>query len=199
MNTLELPTTAPAAAVRQSTTSGQPLTGPAASAHDPLKLTSILVPTDFSGPAQQAVRYAVRMAEEFGATLTLVHVFELPAYAQGLPDYPTVYLRGEDFQRIYDEAQSQATERVNAVRDGLRSALPTVNALVRRGTPHEEIVGAAKETGTDLIVIATHGHTGLKHFFLGSTTERVVRHAPCPVLVVRNPEDQDADPTAISP
>ena len=61
-------------------------------------------------------------------------------------------------------------------------------ALVRLGQPHREITEAAKELHVDLIVLATHGYTGLKHAFLGSTAERVVRHAPCPVLTVRERE-----------
>ena len=69
-------------------------------------------------------------------------------------------------------------------RDEIEDMIP-VQAEVRIGKPHREIVAEAKEAGADLIVIATHGYTGLKHAFIGSTAERVVRHASCPVLVVR--------------
>jgi nucleotide-binding universal stress UspA family protein len=62
--------------------------------------------------------------------------------------------------------------------------------LLRTGQPHTEIVEAARELGADLIVLSTHGHTGLTHALLGSTAEKVVRHAPCPVLVVREKEHE---------
>src|ERR1700712_1807135 len=86
----------------------------------PLKLTRILVPTDFSEPALKAVHYAVRLAEQFGASLALLHVFEVPIFAQNYPGYPGFYLPGEDIQRIYDEAQSQAKERLDILRNQLQ-------------------------------------------------------------------------------
>ena len=189
--TLDLPPILPVAPNRSS----GPLTQPA-STRDPLKLTRILVPTDFSEPARKAIRYAAQMAGQFGATITLLHVFELPTYAQSLPEYPTIYQSRDDLQSLYADAKVHAEERLAALRDQLSNESLTADVLMHVGTPYEHIVQAARETAADLIVIATHGYTGLKHLFLGSTAERVVRHAPCPVLVVREHE-RDFVPTTV--
>ena len=125
------------------------------------------------------------MAAQFGAAVTLLHVFELPTYVQNLPEYPIIYVMNDGHRKLYAEAMTQAQERLNILRDELKQNLDKVDTVIRTGSPHEQIVAAAKEAGADLIVIATHGYTGLKHLFLGSTAERVVRHAFCPVLVVR--------------
>ena len=86
------------------------------------------------------------------------------------------------------DSGSKERERLGTlVRDRVDPALVEA-LLVRDGAPFDEICKAAKEIESDLIVIATHGYTGLKHVFLGSTAERVVRHAPCPVLIVRERE-----------
>lgn len=179
MLTLDLPPAVPAAAT--------PALRPAPPL-EPLKLTRILVPTDFSEPALKAVHYAVRLAGQFGASLTLLHVFEVPIYAQNYPGYPGFNLPGEDIHRIYDEAQSQAQARLNVLHEQLQPTELVIEHVLRIGTAYTHIIEAAADTKADLIVIATHGYTGLKHLFLGGTAERVVRHAPCPVLVVRENE-----------
>jgi nucleotide-binding universal stress UspA family protein len=81
-----------------------------------------------------------------------------------------------------------AEERLAKLREGFQPAGIEITAKTRLGRPYVEITEAAQELKVDLLILATHGHTGLKHVLLGSTAERVVRHAPCPVLTVRDPE-----------
>ena len=80
---------------------------------------------------------------------------------------------------------TQVKERLNLLQDQLKPSLDGVDTMIRTGSPYVHIVEAVTETGAGLIVIATHGYTGVKHLLLGSTAERVVRLASCPVLVVR--------------
>ena len=149
-----------------------------------LKLKRILVPTDFSAPSKKAFRYAAKFAEEFGASLTLLHVVE-PIVALG-DAYGWV-----ETPAITDPAlQKEASTRLAGLAQKEIGELIPVKPLVRCGKAYQEIVSVAKEREIDLIIIATHGYTGLKHVFLGSTAERVVRHAPCPVLIVREREHE---------
>lgn len=149
----------------------------------PLRVKKILVPIDFSPPSKNAFKYAVRFAEEFGGELTLLHVLE-PQSMTGMMAIP--------------EATAFVETDIVAAGKNLRSLAATVRKekierphwKVRAGLPSHEIVEAAKEMDVDLIVIATHGYTGWKHFCIGSTAERVVRAAPCPVLVVREKEHE---------
>jgi nucleotide-binding universal stress UspA family protein len=148
------------------------------------RFKSILVTTDFSEVGDHAINHAFRMAADHGAKVVLCHVVEVPMapvplYAQY---YPPDMLTPDLEKQIKEEAQRALLERVPS--DGELSQVAH-EALVIRGLPSEEIVQTAKEIGADLIVISTHGHAGLKHVLLGSVAERVVRHAACPVLVVR--------------
>ena len=131
-----------------------------------LQLKKILVPTDFSEASNSAYRYAFRFGQQFGAELHVVHVSE-PILSPQL---------AENNLRVW--ADSMETTGV------------TTKTMLRNGLAAHEIVEAAKELDADLIIIATHGYTGWKHFCIGSTAERVVRAAPCPVLVVREKEHQ---------
>lgn len=142
-----------------------------------LRIKTILVPTDFSAASLQAIEYASALAKEFGSVLWLVHVVERPPVLQESL-LASALLSSEELKR-------SAKVRLQAfARDEVDQILPA-RVEAREGKPYLEIVNAAKFHGADLIVIATHGHTGLKHAFLGSTAERVVQHARCPVLVVR--------------
>jgi nucleotide-binding universal stress UspA family protein len=153
------------------------------SAHPTLRLKKILVPMDFSPASQHAFHYALRFAEEFGAELTLLYVLE-PAPSPSFPAIPCApFFLETDFSRAEKNLQSFAT----AARIG---NIEHHRWKVRAGIPSHEIVAVAKDAGFDLIIIATHGYTGWKHFCIGSTAERVVRAAPCPVLVVREKEHE---------
>lgn len=141
------------------------------------KIRSILVPVDFSRPSEKALDYAASLAGQFGAKLILLNVVEpFPT-----PDFAYSPMALDDNVIV-----AQAKEHLKKVltRRGLEAGL-VEKILVRHGSPYTEITDAARTLKVDLIVISTHGYTGLAHVFLGSTAERVVRHAPCPVLVVR--------------
>jgi nucleotide-binding universal stress UspA family protein len=137
-------------------------------------VANILVPVDFSDCSKKALQYAIPFARQFGATLTLLHA--VPRY----PAAPEVVLLETE---LVEAAEAQLTELGRTI----DRAVPS-RTLVRLGTPHLEIIIVAKEFSFDLIIISTHGHAGLARVFLGSTAEKVVRHAPCPVLVVRESE-----------
>lgn len=142
-----------------------------------MKLRSILVPTDFSEGSKKALRSALAMAKDSGATITLLHVVEPVA----LPELAALPVLLENDKVA---ASAKASLRRMCEREGVPAARLD-RVLVRTGSAFHEITEAARTLKADLIVIATRGHTGLKHVLLGSTAERVVRHAPCPVLVVR--------------
>lgn len=139
------------------------------------RIRSILVPTDFSAPAQAAIEYAVQLASQYDARLTLLHVIEPVA----TPDFAYYPLTLEN-----DKVMAAAKKHLDQMAAKLKANL-VEKTLVRNGVAFHEIARAAQTLKADLIVISTHGYTGLKHILLGSRAERVVRHAPCPVLVVR--------------
>jgi universal stress protein A len=144
------------------------------------KLQNILVPVDFSDCSKKALQYAVAFAKQFGAELNLLYVEE---------PYPIISDLGPvDVQSLHD------TEgELKALRNAVGNAVPAT-ASVRTGIPHLVIAEAARDLKVDLIIISTHGRKGLQRMLLGSTTEKVVRHAPCPVLIVRESEHEFVPP-----
>jgi len=140
------------------------------------KIEKILVPLDFSPASIYALDHAVWVAKQFRAPIDLLHVY--PPDEASMPDAGRL---------LFESAE--AIERLNEKLMGIhRKHAPTFrpeNCHIRGGRPYEEIVRLAREINADLIVLATRGHSGLKHLLLGSTAERVVRSAPCPVLVAR--------------
>jgi universal stress protein A len=162
-------------------TSGVPATRKRVETAEPiLRLNSILVPIDFSRISQKALDYAVPLAKQFGAKITVLHAIEPPPYSIDLAYLPM----GDEFPigPMKKELGALATKTIDP--DLLKEV------LVEVGTAFEVITNVARDSEADLIVLTTHGHTGLKHVFMGSTAERVVRHAPCPVLVVRKHEHE---------
>jgi nucleotide-binding universal stress UspA family protein len=144
----------------------------------PLRVRSILVPLDFSPPSKQALGYAAAFARQFKARLTLLHVVEPIATPDFAASFPLALEN--------DEAKAAAVKELERAVKAARIPRGSVEKLlVRFGRSFHEIAEAARTRKADLIIISTHGYTGLKRALLGSTTERVVRHAPCPVLVVR--------------
>jgi universal stress protein A len=162
----------------------------------------ILVPTDFSPAAHRALGYACEEATQHQAKLTLLHVLQHhPAtevyYVKAAPQSGTGYTEfgeklpafppsaPETIRRDYhEEARVQLHDLVPASFTG------TWEVQVTAGDPAEDIVRTAAELDVDLIVMATHGRTGLSHILLGSVAEKVLRHAPCPVLTVRQREQK---------
>lgn len=144
-------------------------------------IRKILVPVDFSEPSDKAVHYARQFAEQFDATLTLLHVVEPALYPAELGYVP---FAPEDLEQgRLDGLRKRLTDMAVSV-----GGLVKTESLLRLGRSWKEVVDLAKNDGYDLIILATHGYTGVKHALLGSVTEKVVRHAPCPVLVVRTEE-----------
>jgi nucleotide-binding universal stress UspA family protein len=146
----------------------------------PIKL--ILCPTDFSGPACTCVRSASELAEHFGAELLLVNV--VPALPSVPPD-PNYVFKIPEYER-YLHADAEA--HLQKARDEMVSKKVKVRTQVGHGSAAEEIVLIAKAEGADLIVISTHGSTGIERWVFGSVAEKVVRLAECPVLTVRQNE-----------
>ncbi len=146
-----------------------------------LRLSRILAPTDFSDHSDHALRSAAEMARQFGAKLFLLHVVSTEALESiskaHVPTYPV--------DRVYEDLTQEIHEQfVKHVPSELRKSLET-EILVLPGVPFLEIIRVARLKGVDLIVMATHGRTGLSHALMGSVTEKVVRKAPCPVLSIR--------------
>jgi len=165
-----------------NTTESMTLSAESGAAPSPrlLKLKRILVPVDFSPMSLKALEYALPLAERFGASIFLVHVVDSTSPTGGLRDLP--------WPVSDDERTGPARAKLcELARRQIRQTLPTY-PYVFAGKPYEQIILFAKVRNVDLIVIATHGNTGVRRALLGSTAERVVRHAGCPVLVVRETE-----------
>lgn len=140
----------------------------------------ILVPTDGSENTAAAIEQALGLAETYGAEVHALYVVNTGA----MPS-PEIDFR-EEFVREGERIGREATESVVGA---AREAGVGATASIVRGTPYEEILEYAEDNDVDLIVMGTHGRTGLGHFLLGSVAERVIRHSDLPVLVVRSRDD----------
>jgi nucleotide-binding universal stress UspA family protein len=139
-----------------------------------MNIRHILAPTDFSEPSKRAVTYAFELAQKVDAKLSLLHVIEVPAYAIEV-SLPLEALE-QDARRELARMLPQA-----------ETAHVAVTRLVEMGMAYQKILETVAAEQVDMIVMATHGRTGLGHLFMGSVAERVVRTAPCPVLTIRSP------------
>ncbi|MFW6085953.1 MAG: universal stress protein [Myxococcota bacterium] len=143
-------------------------------------LKRILVAVDFSDTSSHALAYAADLASKLGASLDVIHAYQIPVYA--LPD--GAVMASADFStRLSNDLQTE----LDRVSKPYREQGLDVETHLVRGMPHTEIVRRATEEGADLVVVGTHGRTGLEHLLLGSVAERVVRTCPVPVLTVRKP------------
>jgi nucleotide-binding universal stress UspA family protein len=144
-----------------------------------LSISHILVPIDFSVHSRNALAYAIPLAEEFHAELHLVYVVEPTIYPADL-GFGQVVLPG-----VEDELRQKAADELQLlIADEIGDAIPST-ASVRTGSPHQEILDEAAVRNADLIVLATHGHSGVEQILFGSTADRIVHHATCPVLTIR--------------
>ncbi len=149
-----------------------------------IKIEKILFPTDFSNCARHAMGYALELAEQYKAKLFVLHVVPnvyLPTNMTGL---------SVPLSKLYGEMERSAKERIKKLVPKRFLEKIEIENIVVRGVPFLEIIKKAKEHEVDLIVISTHGWTGLKQAIFGSTAEKVVRKSPCPVLTVRYPEHE---------
>jgi len=152
---------------------------PNQTAIEQLRPRRILIPIDFSDSSKHALNYAISVAATFGSELILVYVVEPAVYPADL-GFGQVTLPNIE-QELAGRAKSELGE---LVKSRVGSAI-TCKTIVCTGRPFYEILQTARKEKVDLIVIATHGHTGVEHLFFGSTTEKVAKKAPCPVLIVR--------------
>ncbi len=145
-------------------------------------LKKILVPIDFSEHSKKALQYAIPFAKAFQASLTLLYVVE-----------PTVYPADFSFGQIgFPDIEAELREKGERelhtlANETIHGVVPSAT-IVKVGLPFVEVISYAQKEEIDLIVAATHGHTGVEHILFGSTVEKIVRKAPCPVLVVRTDE-----------
>ena len=150
-----------------------------------VQVKNILCPVDFSDSSDHAMRYAVALAQTFGAALTLLHVVA-PVVA-ALPGETAL---PDTLHADIDELAAACEERLRQTVGTLAAEGLSVQPKVLNGVPFVEIIRYARDAETDLIVMGTHGRTGLGHLLIGSVAERVVRKAPCPVLTVKHPEHE---------
>lgn len=141
-------------------------------------IRKILVATDFSENANKAASYAFALAKEHQAAVTLLHIYQVIPYTD-----PIGYISFEP--RLHESLRSSAEKALSQWREeAKKQGVAEVNGVVEQGVPFQVITRIAREGGFDLVVVGTHGRTGLRHALIGSVAERVVRHAPCSVLVV---------------
>jgi nucleotide-binding universal stress UspA family protein len=145
--------------------------------------THILVPTDFSDASELAVDAAAMLARELGAKITVVHVHDPDA----LRAPATIAWSPAEVKNLSDEIERSIDASFAILKEQRLKGIPDVDSvIVHDASASRAICDLAENLGTDLIVISTHGRTGLKHLLIGSVAERVVRHATCPVLTLRS-------------
>ncbi len=152
-----------------------------------MNVRSILLPTDFSECARHAVPVAASLARTMGARLVCLHVIEPVMPAVGW----TPVAEPLPLADISEQLESSAARELPKIGECEECAGLDVEDVIAHGEAAAEIVRVAEERGVDLIVISSHGRTGLGRILFGSTAESVVRHAHCPVLVVKPPSEKD--------
>ncbi len=144
---------------------------------EPRRFRTILVPTDFSPTAEGALVLAEELARAAGpAQLVLVNAYAVPLELEALAFYGA--------KRVFDELAGESEKQCRVVVARLKNAGLSAESAGSHGRPEEVIVEMARKKRADLIVMGTHGRTGLPHVLLGSVAERVIRNAPCPVITV---------------
>lgn len=145
------------------------------------EITKILVPIDFSDYSKNALKYSVSMATKFSAKMYLIYVIEPMIY-------PADFSMGQIAVPAHDTDMSErARQELTSLANSEIHESIEFQIIIKSGKPFMEIIETASELNIDLIIISTHGHTGVEHLLFGSTAEKVVRKAPCPVLTIREP------------
>ena len=145
----------------------------------PLAVKRILVPTDLSTESDRTIEYGLVLAQRFGARLTLLYVYR--------ESYAVKYLRGPHASDAVSEERAYFQNRLKCIVEGVRKFYGDCDAEFREGQPCEEIVKTAKELDTDLMVISTHHYNWLTRLAYGCHAEEILRHAPCPLLILPGP------------
>lgn len=149
-----------------------------------IQLRKILVPTDFSESARHALTYAISFAREYSAEVTLLHVVEDVAVSYASDLFPV------PMAEVFGEISAYARKELGILAAEVRARAVEVREIVVQGKPAAEILRVAREETFDMIILGTHGKGVLDQALFGSTTERVVRKAPCPVLTCRVAEHE---------
>ena len=149
-----------------------------------IKMTRILMPTDLSEYADHAFSYGTELASAYDATLYLLHVVD--------PQWLATYCYPGHVDELLQRFTKSAATALQELREGIEGT--RVKIVVRVGNPAIETVRFARDHDVDLVVLATHGRTGLTHALIGSVAERIIRMAPCPVLSIKHPENEFATP-----
>ncbi len=151
-----------------------------------IDIKKILCPTDFSECAEHALGYAQLLSGFSGAKLLLLAAFEPFTYSQGSEFFESQYDMAGAAMEFESAFKKQLDDRVAA----MKLTNHKVSGIFAVGLPFMEIIKAAREQKADMIVMGTHGRTGLEHVLMGSVAEKVVRKAPCPVLTVKHPDHE---------
>ncbi len=151
-----------------------------------IQLKKILCPTDFSENSDHAMKYAITMATLSQAELQLLHVVEPISYPQSTELFEPVVDEIDLTMKMEAAFQKQMEDQVAA----LKETYPKISGRVVTGNTFLEIIQAARDEAVDMVVMGTHGRTGLAHVLIGSVAEKVVREAPCPVLTVKHPKHE---------
>ena len=144
-----------------------------------MQINPILFPTDFSQGARAAMDHAISLARDYNARLILLYVIQDISIAEW---YIPSSLSVAD---LVDDMQKSAWKEMDKWAEEVSTKVKNVEKMVVRGEPFAEIIKTARDKNADMIVIGTHGRTGIDHMLFGSTAEKVVRKAACPVLTVR--------------
>lgn len=149
--------------------------------------TKIVAATDFSDDSKLALSFAEELARKFSADLVVLHVDQPLAPVMMTPELGPAMDVGA-MGRIAEEQRLLAQRELDKIAGRLRDSGLKVKSMLKVGSPFLEILHTAQNEGADLIVLGTHGRTGLAHVLMGSVAERVVQKAPCPVLTIRHPD-----------
>ncbi|MBE9502708.1 MAG: universal stress protein [Proteobacteria bacterium] len=152
-----------------------------------MEIKKILCPTDFSEAAKKAFEYAVFLASSQHAELVLLHVVD---QLHGFDNYEILSLTP---QEISERMETHAYENMSDILDQIKGSI-AIETAVEHGKSSVQIIEKAREVKADIIVMGSHGRTGLSHVLIGSVAETVVRHASCPVLVVKNVDHRSETP-----
>lgn len=141
---------------------------------------NILVPTDFSEYAEEALDYALKLAKRLDANVFIMHAYLMPVAGwEGAWAFP---------QDVITQLEAGSRTKLESTLQKARETLPTTSAVFYNGDPRDGVPKLAADLKVDLIVMGTHGRKGLSRAIMGSVTESVIRHAPCAVLAVRHPK-----------
>jgi nucleotide-binding universal stress UspA family protein len=140
---------------------------------------TILFATDFSESSEHAFRYALSLARKFESRLGIIHVINEPVDLRGF------YVPHISFDKLEEEIEQGARKMMEKFCRTQGEGYPRLETFVVPGIPYDEIIKKGTELGADLVIVGTHGRTGLDHVLFGSTAEKVVRKSPIPVMTIR--------------